>query len=141
MGLGSSVGAGRFEHETARFQAMRSTVLDALVRHSLISERPTVRPLVPLLAQAHPVAAVSVVVAIVRTPAPLTTVPSPAIVTSTRVINAASVTTAPALTNRLAVISNGSRRAHTPKLLLDPVHLLLATHSVARAIVAAWLRA
>lgn len=118
---------------------MWSTVLDAFVRHSLVCEGSTVFASVSFLAHAHPISAISVVVAVIGALLPEASWTREAGVACTNTIDASAVTIATSLANALAIRAKSSFRALAAQSLSRSVHHLVLADSVPRAVVSAWI--
>jgi hypothetical protein len=119
---------------------MRGTVLDALIRHSLIGKLSAVSTCVTFLAHANAVAAISVVVTVVGALLPSAIRPSVAFITSAHSSKASTVATASSLAYAETVRGLGARRASTADRLSLIVDCSILADSVSRAVAAARIR-
>lgn len=119
---------------------MRGTVLDALIRHSLIGKLSAVSTCVTFFAHANAVAAISVVVTVVGALLPSAIRPSEAFITSAHSSKASTVATASSLAYAETVRGLGSRRASTADRLSLVVDCSILADSVSRAVAAARIR-
>lgn len=94
MRLGHSISWRGLIHQRTCLQAAWGAVFDALIRHGFVCEHSAVFSRVPLLAEAHAVTAVAVVVARVEARAPGAALAGPSIVARTLIPEAATMTTA-----------------------------------------------
>jgi len=115
-------------------------MLDALIRHRLISKLAAIDPRITLLAQAHTVSTITIIIAIQWAFSPSAVDSRIAVITSTLAIHAASISTAARLANTQTVGGSGIRRAFATNSDTLVVNGFVHANTVTGTVVAARIR-